>query len=86
MDRGQAGIRWSVSGALHGSTELWLEPVLDGVVVHYYLRADSADRPDTAVSADRLRDRRARAWKRSVNALKDELERGRAPGTGRPPD
>ena len=86
MDRGLAGIRWSVSGALHGSTELWLEPVLDGVVVHYYLRADSAgsagsEHPGRA--ADRLRDRRARAWKRSVNALKDELERGRPPGTGR---
>jgi hypothetical protein len=95
MDRGTAGIRWSVTGALHGSTELWLEPVLDGVVVHYYLRADSGgptpgDGRDEASlrdrrAADRLRHRRARSWKRSVNALKDELEGGRAPGLPRAP-
>ena len=95
MDRGDAGIRWSVGGALHGSTELWLEPVLDGVVVHYYLRADDSGRDpagrDDAGSlrehraADRLRGRRARAWKTCVNALKDELEGGRAPGLPRAP-
>jgi hypothetical protein len=98
MDRGTAGVRWSVTGALYGSAELWLEPVLDGVLVHYYLRADDsvgahpaepADPADPAdVTArradDRLRDRRARAWKRSVNALKDELETGRAVGLPRP--
>ncbi len=88
MDRGPAGIRWSVTGGLEGSTELWLEPVLDGVLVHYYLRADDgaatvAD-PARQQRADaRLRDRRARAWKRSVTALKDELEAGRPPGVPR---
>ena len=91
MDRGEAGIRWSVTGALVGSTELWLEPVLDGVLVHYYLRAEEPDRPTSDDRArerragDRLRDRRARAWKRSVNRLKDELERGREPGEPREP-
>jgi len=96
MDRGLAGVRWSVTGALRGSAELWLETVLDGVLVHYYLRADDAvspapadpaERSDVAArrAGDRLRDRRARAWKRSVNALKDELEAGRAPGLPRGP-
>lgn len=95
MDRGTAGIRWSVTGGLYGSTEIWLEPVLDGVVVHYYLRADDGEPGASARSdpgsprsrrvSDRLRDRRARAWKRSVNALKDELEAGRAPGLPRAP-
>ncbi len=91
MDRGAAGIRWSVTGALTGSTELWLERVGDGVVLHYYLRADDgAPAPvgaragrRAARAGDRLRDRRAVAWKRCANALKDELEGGRAPGTPR---
>ena len=39
-DRGAAGFRWTVTGALVGSMEVWLEPVLDGTVLHYFLRAD----------------------------------------------
>ena len=87
MDRGAAGIRWSVTGALHGSTELWLEPVGDGVVVHYYLRADDGAADPVGARAGRRRDARAArpaagparvAWKRCANALKDELEGGRA--------
>ncbi len=93
MDRGVAGIRWSVTGALNGSTELWLEPVGDGVVVHYFLRAQglgrepvgAAARRRDARAADRLRNRRAVAWKRCANALKDELEGGRAAGEPRLP-
>ena len=81
MDRGLDGIRWSVSGALNGSAELWLEPVGDGVLVHHYLRVDP---PSPVRSPARLRRRHALAWKRSVNALKDELERGREPGLPRP--
>jgi hypothetical protein len=38
-DRGVDGIRWSVSGALSGTAEIWLEPWQDGVVVHWFLRA-----------------------------------------------
>jgi hypothetical protein len=86
MDRGRQGLRWNVAGGLHGSSELWLEPVADGVLVHYYLRADPPVPPGSgspgrsARRARRLREGRARAWKRSVWALKDELEAGRAPG------
>ena len=88
MDRGPAGIRWSVLGALSGSAELWLEPVGDGVVVHYYLRASAPGRGGAGARSaraawrhgDQVRHRRALAWKRSVNALKDELEGDRRPG------
>jgi hypothetical protein len=95
MDRGEQGVRWSVTGDLVGSAEIWLEPFGDGVVVHHYLRADptrrgsrteavEGDPAKLARLADRIRRRHALAWKRSVNALKDELEAGRPPGTARP--
>jgi len=37
MDRGELGTRWSVTGAVVGSLEVWLEPVGTGTVVHWYL-------------------------------------------------
>jgi hypothetical protein len=85
MDRGLQGIRWSMTGALVGSCEVWIEVWKDGVIVHYFVRADPT-RPgsDTesisgspsrlARLADRERRRRALAWKRRIFALKDELE------------
>jgi hypothetical protein len=39
-DRGDKGHRWTVAGALTGTMEVWLEPVLDGVVLHYFLHAE----------------------------------------------
>jgi hypothetical protein len=84
-DRGLKGVQWRVTGALDGSAEIWLEPYGDGVIVHYFLRVDplAGNRADarSARRADRERRRRAIAWKAHANALKDELERGRAPGT-----
>jgi hypothetical protein len=78
-DRGPAGVVWAVRGPLEGEMEIWLEPVADGVVLHYLVRADTADqRPD------RLRQRRTRDWKRHAQRLKDELEAGREPGRPRP--
>lgn len=91
QDRGSAGVRWSVTGALVGTAELWLEPYADGTIVHYYLRATPTRRgsrtepvgPRPAAAA-RLRRRVAEAYahrvKRRLNALKDELERDRPPG------
>jgi hypothetical protein len=89
MDRGTDGIRWSVSGSLVGSAELWLEEYGDGVLLHYYLRVDPAGgAPPAGRSgarrADRLRRQYALTWKRQVNALKDELEGGRGAGEPRP--
>lgn len=94
MDRGLDGIRWSATGAWVGSVEIWLEPVGDGVLLHHYLRLDrpgpegvplpAATDPRGRRRDARARARRARDWKRSAWALKDELEAGRAPGTPRP--
>jgi hypothetical protein len=72
-DRGVKGVQWSVRGALAGSMEIWLEPVGDGVVLHWFLRAD----PPVALTprrADRERERRVRDWKRHAFALKDRAE------------
>ena len=82
-DRGDAGIRWSVTGEWTGSMEVWLEPVADGTVLHWFLRVDPTDpaagpRGPRDVTREVLR--RQRASKRIAFALKAELERGRAPG------
>ncbi|WP_232212900.1 hypothetical protein, partial [Saccharomonospora saliphila] len=45
-DRGDAGLRWTVRGALVGTMEVWLEPVLDGTLLHYFLRARPAGPPN----------------------------------------
>jgi hypothetical protein len=87
-DRGHKGVRWAVDGPLVGTSEIWLEPFGDGVLVHYYLRADPTGRVPAGATArrrfaDRLRRRHALAWKRTVHALKDEMEGGRRPGEPR---
>lgn len=95
MDRGLDGVRWSITGELIGSAEIWLEAWGDGVLVHYYLRgeptvpgsATTARRlPDSARGRrelDRLRRHHAIAWKRVVWSLKDEMEGDRRPGEAR---
>jgi hypothetical protein len=80
-DRGVKGRQWAVGGTLTGSMEIWLEPWGDGVLLHWYLRAEP-DRPRTR-RTDRMRERRVRAWKAHVHALKDRLEHGREPGSPR---
>jgi hypothetical protein len=88
-DRGARGFRWTVHGALVGSMEVWLEPVLDGTVLHYYLRADPPGRDGrpTPLPARRARaevSRRQRAAKAIALGLKDLLEGGRPPGEAPP--
>lgn len=90
MDRGLLGQRWSITGALVGSMEIWVEPFADGCILHHYLRAEPARDgrtpepwPDTARGwrkAAAARAERATAWKRSVWELKRELEAGRPAG------
>lgn len=90
MDRGLQGQRWSITGALIGSCEIWLEPYADGCIVHHYLRAEPSEDartpapwPDTPAGwrkAAIARAARAKAWKRSVWALKAELEGQRPAG------
>ena len=39
-DRGPVGVRWAVTGPITGTMEIWLEPMLDGVLLHYFLHAE----------------------------------------------
>jgi hypothetical protein len=84
-DRGCQGLRWTVTGALVGSMEVWLEAVLDGTLLHYFLRADPPGPDGRPVPAPPRRAAvqaraRQRAAKAIAFALKDRLEAGRAPG------
>lgn len=80
-DRGAEGMRWTATGALVGSMEVWLEPVLDGTLVHYYLRAElpPGRRAGRRRVAAEVR-RRQQAAKAVAFALKERLEAGRAAG------
>jgi hypothetical protein len=75
-DRGDAGLRWTVTGALVGTMEVWLEAVLDGTVLHYFLRADAKPGVDPVKHALM----RQFAAKRIALGLKAGVEKGRAPG------
>jgi hypothetical protein len=86
-DRGPKGRQWRVGGALRGTAEIWLEPWRDGVLVHFYLRAEPSAVVArwTPAAVGRERRRRAQQWKRAVHELKDTLERGRRPGEAAAP-
>ena len=79
-DRGDQGLRWTIRGALVGTMEVWLEPVLDGTLLHYFLRADLAAGPRRARELRRERVRRQLAAKAIALDLKSALENGRRPG------
>jgi hypothetical protein len=86
-NRGPKGREWRVQGdwsgvSWTGSLEIWLEPNLDGVVLHHYVRWDPIAGPLSARDAARLTRRYATSWKRTALALKDELEAGRIIGEG----
>jgi hypothetical protein len=90
MDRGVDGIRWTVTGALVGTAELWLEPFGDGTIVHVFLRCDptrpgSTTEPRAVSRSAQLTLLRSRAWqiKQWSWRLKDELEAGRLAGEPR---
>jgi hypothetical protein len=95
MDRGLNGIRWTVMGELVGSCEIWLEAHGDGVLLHYYLRADPTepgsrtvprqlpDSPRGHREMATIRRRHAIRWKQHVWQLKDELEADRPVGMPR---
>ncbi|MFI9505507.1 polyketide cyclase / dehydrase and lipid transport [Nocardia sp. NPDC052566] len=78
-DRADKGIRWSVTGALTGTMEVWLQPSLDGVIVHYFLHAEprTALAPRDLAAANRAR----RVAGRTMSfELKARLEAGRPAG------
>lgn len=82
-DRADKGMRWTVTGPLTGTMEIWLEPVLDGVLVHYFLHAEP-----TGVAAWQLAKmnlakvthQRRVAGKRMAFEVKATLEASRAVG------
>jgi hypothetical protein len=78
-DRGTQGLRWTVAGALVGTMEVWLEPVLDGTLLHYFLRADLPGGASDKRTRREVR-RRQLAAKQVSLGLKLILEAGRPPG------
>lgn len=77
QDRGPQGVRWTVSGPLHGTMEVWLEPVMDGTIVHYFLHCEP-----TAAGVDLPREnhRRRVAGRAMTFELKDRLDSLRRAG------
>ena len=82
-DRAEKGVRWTVAGSVTGTMEIWLEPVLDGVVLHYFLHAE----PTGAAPADLAKmdlpgmtHRRRVAGKRMAFEVKTVLEADRPVG------
>jgi hypothetical protein len=87
-DRHDKGIRWTVTGAVTGTMEVWLEPMLDGVILNYFLHAEPAGaaawqlaRMDLA----RITHRRRVAGKQMAFEVKTALERTRPVGASRLP-
>jgi len=82
-DRGEKGIRWKVTGALTGTMEIWLEPSLDGVVLHYFLHAEptgAAAWQLAKLNLAKLTHTRRVAGRKMAFELKMTLERSRPVG------
>jgi hypothetical protein len=82
-DRADKGVRWAVTGPLTGTMEVWLEPSLDGVLLHYFLHAEPSGVAAWQLARMNLRrmsHRRRVAGKRMAFELKATLERSRPVG------
>jgi hypothetical protein len=77
-DRGEKGVRWKVAGPVSGTMEIWLEPLLDGVMLHYFLHAEPS--ATAGGSAARMTHRRRVAGKRMAFEVKNRLEARRQVG------
>jgi hypothetical protein len=85
-DRGPAGQRWTVSGALTGTMEIWLEPSFDGVILHYFLHAEPAGIAAfelAKMNLPKLVHKRRVAGKDMAFELKRKLEEKRPVGVSR---
>lgn len=82
-DRAEKGVRWTVNGPLTGTMEIWLEPMLDGVLLHYFLHAEpagaTAQQPARRNLAKLIHRRRV-AGKRMAFEVKARLEQSRPVG------
>jgi hypothetical protein len=82
-DRADKGMRWAVTGPLTGTMEVWLEPSLDGVVLHYFLHAEPSGAAAwqlARMNLSRMTHRRRVAGKRMAFEVKTALESSRAVG------
>jgi hypothetical protein len=82
-DRADKGIRWTVAGALTGTMEVWLEPMLDGVILNYFLHAEPAGVAAwqlARMNLAKMTHQRRVAGKRMAFEVKAELEAGRTLG------
>jgi hypothetical protein len=78
-DRGPLGVRWTVTGPLTGTMEIWLEPMLDGVLLHYFLHAEPSGQP-AKMNLTKMTHRRRVAGKKMAFEVKATLERSRPVG------
>jgi hypothetical protein len=82
-DRADKGHRWTVAGALTGTMEIWLEPVLDGVVLHYFLHAEPSGVAAwqlAKMNLAKMNHRRRVAGKNMAFEVKQRLEAARPVG------
>jgi hypothetical protein len=82
-NRGERGIRWTVTGALTGTMEIWLEPLLDGALLHYFLHAEPAGAAAwqlARMNLPKMNHRRRVAGKNMAFELKMRLEQSRPVG------
>lgn len=82
-DRADKGVRWTVGGPLTGTMEIWLEEMLDGVLLHYFLHAEPtgvSGRQLARLNLPKLVHRRRVAGKKMAFEIKARLERSRPVG------
>lgn len=82
-DRAEKGMRWAVTGPLTGTMEVWLEPSLDGVVLHYFLHAEPtgvAGQDVAKLNLAKMTHRRRVAGKKMAFEVKTTLEEARPVG------
>lgn len=82
-DRADKGMRWAVTGPLTGTMEIWLEPMLDGVLLHYFLHAEPSAMAAwqlARMNFARMTHRRRVAGKKMAFEVKAALERSRPVG------
>ncbi|KQH78091.1 MULTISPECIES: hypothetical protein [Mycobacterium] len=83
-DRAEKGIRWAVSGPVTGTMEVWLEPSMDGVILHYFLHAEPTGVPASELARlnlAKMTHRRRVAGKNMAFEVKTTLERQRPVGS-----
>jgi hypothetical protein len=85
-DRGDKGHRWTVTGPVTGTMEIWLEPALDGVLLHYFLHAEPAGVAAwqlAKLNLAKMNHRRRVAGKNMAFEVKRTLEATRPVGVSR---